>query len=61
VYVPSAFLVIEAELRETLAIGYLLLKIGWPGYSTTDGVRNLLSGPTTGWQQYHAVLSSELL
>jgi len=61
IYVRDAFPVVEAELRETLALSYLLLKIGWPGYTTTDGVRNLLSGPTTGWQEYHAALSAELL
>jgi hypothetical protein len=48
IYVRTAFPVVEAELRETLAPSYLLLKIGWPGYTPTDGVRNLLSGPTTG-------------
>jgi hypothetical protein len=61
IYVPEAFPLVEAELRETLALSYLLLKIGWPGYITTDGVRNLLSGPTTGWQEYQTVLCAELL
>lgn len=61
IYVPEAFPIVEAELRETLALSYMLLKIGWLGYTTTDGVRNLLAGPTTGWQQYLPVLRSELL
>jgi hypothetical protein len=61
IYVRTAFPIVEAELRETLALSYLLLKIGWPGYAPTDGVRNLLSGPPTGWQEYHAVLRTELL
>ncbi len=61
IYVSAAFPVVEAEFRETLALSFLLLKIGWPGYTPTDGVRDLLSGPATGWEQYHAVLSAELL
>lgn len=61
IFVPEAFPLVESELRETLAISYLLLKIGWPSYAPTDGVRHLLSGPTTGWQEYHGVLCAELL
>lgn len=61
IFVPQALPIVEAELRETLALAYLLLKIGWPGYTPTDGIRNLLAGPTTGWQEYHTVLRAELL
>ena len=61
IFVPEALPIVEAELRETLALAYLLLKIGWTGYTTTDGVRNLLSGSTTGWREYHTVLRTELL
>jgi hypothetical protein len=61
IFVPAVLRRVEDELRETLALAYLLLKMGWSGYVTTDGVRNLLSGPTTGWQEYHTVLSAELL
>jgi hypothetical protein len=61
IFVRDALPVVEAELRETLALAYLLLKIGWSNYAPTDGVRNLLSGPTTGWQEYHTALRTELL
>jgi hypothetical protein len=61
IFVRDALPVVEAELRETLALAYLLLKIGWSNYTPTDGVRNLLSGPTTGWQEYHTALRTELL
>lgn len=61
IFVPEALPIVEAELRETLALASLLLKIGWTGYAPTDGVRTLLSGPTTGWQEYHSVLCAELL
>jgi hypothetical protein len=61
IFVPQALPIVEAELRETLALAYLLLKIGWSGYTPTEGVSRLLSGSTTGWQEYHGVLVSELL
>ncbi len=61
IFVPEALPIVEAELRETLALAYLLLKIGWTGYTPTDGVRNLLSGPPAGWQEYQTVLCTELL
>jgi hypothetical protein len=61
VFVPEALPIVEAELRESLALTYLLLKIGWPGYEPTEGIRGLLSGPAAGWQEYRAVLATELL
>jgi hypothetical protein len=39
IYVPDAFPVVEAELRETLALAYLLLKVGWGGYVPREGCR----------------------
>jgi hypothetical protein len=60
IFVPEALPIVEAELRETLALAYLLLKIGWSNYTPTDGVRNLLSGPTSGWEDYQALLTTEL-
>ena len=60
IFVPEALPIVEAELRETLALAYLLLKIGWSGYSPTDGVGNLLSGPASGWEDYRALLATEL-
>jgi hypothetical protein len=61
IFVPAALRRVEDELRETLALAYLLLKLGWSGYTPTDGVRNLLSGSTTGWSEYHGFLVNELL
>jgi hypothetical protein len=61
VFVPEAFPLVENELRETLAFAYLLLKVGWSGYTPTDGVRDLLSGSTTGWQEFYGILVGELL
>jgi hypothetical protein len=49
IYVPQAFPVVQAELRETLALAYLLLKVGWSGYVPREGAAaRLLSGPATG-------------
>ena len=62
VYVPEAFPVAESELRETLALSYLLLKIGWDGYAPREGsAGRLLSGPTNDWQEYHELLRTQLL
>jgi hypothetical protein len=60
IFVPEALPIVEAELRETLALSYLLLKIGWSNYTPTDAVRSLLSGPATGWASYQALLLTEL-
>lgn len=61
VYVPEALPVVEAELRETLALAYLLLKVGWDGYVPREGAAaRLLSGPATGWQEYQQFLTAEL-
>ncbi|MGO8939307.1 MAG: hypothetical protein ACLP3C_27850 [Mycobacterium sp.] len=61
IYVPQAFPVVEAELRETLALGYLLLKVGWSGYAPREGAAaHLLSGPATGWREYQQFLTAEL-
>ena len=61
IYVPQAFPVVEAELRETLALGYLLSKVGWAGYVPRKGAAaHLLSGPATGWQEYQQFLTAEL-
>jgi hypothetical protein len=61
IYVPDAFPVVEAELRETLALAYLLLKVGWGGYVPREGAAaRLLSGPATGWQEYQPFLTVEL-
>jgi hypothetical protein len=58
---PQAFPVVEAELRETLALGYLLLKVGWGGYAPRKGAAaHLLSGPATRWQEYQPFLAAEL-
>jgi hypothetical protein len=61
IYIPGAFPVVEAELRETLTLAYLLLKVGWGGYVPREGAAaRLLSGPATGWQEYQRFLTAEL-
>jgi len=56
VYRPNALEVVEAEYRETLALCYLLLRIGWPGYVPGQGQPNLLAGPDAEWNQYQGLL-----
>jgi hypothetical protein len=61
IFVPAVLRSVEDELRETLALAYLLLKLGWNSYQRTEGIAKLLSGSTTGWQEYQEFLISELL
>lgn len=61
IFVPAALHTVEEELRETLALAYLLLKLGWTGYTPTEGIANLLWGSTAGWSEYHKFLVGELL
>jgi hypothetical protein len=60
VYVPSALEVVEKEFRETLALAYLLVRLGWPTYQSGRGQPNLLAGDCTGWGQYVPLLTSWL-
>jgi len=61
VYRPQALEVVEAELRETLAIVYLLLRLGWPTYAPAQGAANLLNGPQGAWSRFDVLLRSWLL
>ncbi len=45
VHVPRALGVVLDELRETLMLSYLLMRLGWPGFRATDAVRDLLADP----------------
>ncbi len=56
VFVPSALTVVEREFRETLALSYLLVRLGWHGYRPGPGPRGIMAGPKTGWEQYDALL-----
>jgi hypothetical protein len=56
VFVPSALTVVEREFRETLALSYLLLRLGWGGYRPGPGPQGIMAGPKTGWEQYEALL-----
>lgn len=56
IFVPRALSVVEMEFRETLALAYLLLRLGWPGYAPGRGQAKLLAGPQVGWTQYDGVL-----
>jgi hypothetical protein len=37
IFVPRALAVVEQEFRETLALSYLLLRLGWPTYRRGPG------------------------
>jgi hypothetical protein len=60
VFRPRALVVVEAEFRETLALAYLLLKLGWSTYSKGRGVTNLMVGPKSSWAQYVPLLEKWL-
>ena len=47
---------VEAELRETLALMYLMLRIAWPGYEAGQGQPKLLDGPQGQWAKFDGVL-----
>lgn len=61
IHVPGALDVVESEFRETLAVCYLLLKLGWPGLGSTDGIRQVLHHPGGSWREFLPVLRNELL
>jgi hypothetical protein len=60
-FVPRALATVEREFRETLALCYLLERLGWPGYTSGQGQPALLNGPQEGWSQYDAILRAWLL
>jgi hypothetical protein len=61
VYRPRALKVVDEELRETLALCYLLLRLGWPGYVPGTGPRELLAGPRGNWARHEDLLGRRLL
>jgi hypothetical protein len=61
IFVATALETVENELRETLALCYLLLRLGWPTYKPGRGQQPLLDGPQSGWAQYDQVLRHWLL
>jgi hypothetical protein len=61
VYRPQALMVVEAEMRETLAIAYLLLRLGRPTYAPAQGPANLLQGPQGSWSRFGDLLQRWLL
>jgi hypothetical protein len=60
-FVPRALATVEREFRETLALCYLLERLGWPGYVLAQGQPALLNGPQDGWSQYDVMLRAWLL
>lgn len=52
VFSPRALLVVEAEFRETLALAYLVLRLGWPSYEVGPGEPKLLAGHSDEWTQH---------
>lgn len=61
IFVPAALEHVEAEFRETLALCYLLLRLGWPGYAPGPGEPALLSDAKVGWEQFERTLRQWLL
>jgi hypothetical protein len=61
IFVRSALALVEAEFRETLALSYLLLRIGWPGYSVSSGAQSLLDGDHEPWARFDGVLRAWIL
>jgi hypothetical protein len=61
IFVPAALRVVEKESRETLALAYLLLRLGWPGFRSDPGTSGILAGAKTGWEKYEALLRKWLI
>jgi hypothetical protein len=61
VYRPQALAVVETELRETLALAYLLLHLGWATYTAGIGEPKLLDGPQGQWSRFDSLLRHRLL
>lgn len=61
IFVPTALDTVESEFRETLALCYLLLRLGWSGYKEGPGQRALLGGSRGNWAKYSGVLDTWLL
>ncbi len=60
VFVPRALVVVEQEFRETLALCYLLLRLGWSAYRPGPGPQGIITGPTNGWEKYEGLLRTWL-
>jgi hypothetical protein len=56
VFVPRALMVVEREFRETLALCYLLLRLGWQEYRPGPGQQDVMAGMNAGWEQYDGLL-----
>ena len=61
VYRPRALTVVDKELRETLALCYLLLRFGWAEYSPGTGQSDLPAGPLGRWARFEDALRRWLL
>lgn len=61
IFVPQSLYSVEREFRETLALSYLLLRLGWQGYTPRDGPAKLLAGGKDGWGQFERLLRRWLL
>jgi hypothetical protein len=59
--VPPALYLAEAELRETAALCYLLLRLGSSNDISPEGPRKLLATPTGNWFVYESVLRRWLI
>jgi hypothetical protein len=61
IYVHDALAVVEADLRETLALSYLLVRLAWPTYAPRQGQSALVNGDQGSWAKYDGVLRKWLL
>ena len=61
IFVPEALVVVEQEFRETLALGYLLLRLAWPTYRPGPGPQSIIIGPRVGWEKYERLLRTWLM
>lgn len=61
IFVPAALQTVEAEFRETLALSYLLLRLGWPSYQQGPGEPALLGGSQGDWTKFDGLLGKWLI
>ena len=49
-----------AETRETMALGMVLLHLGWPGFTMTSKARDLLAHPDSSWSDMASAVQAFL-
>lgn len=59
-FAGGALPIIESEVRETLALCYLLQRLATPAYAPGQGQKALLAGDSGPWSQYEAIVRTWL-